>query len=65
MNQPPRTRKARSSSAGRPTTVTIYMSAPEEEALSERAKSVKQSVPAFIANVLRERLRTEGEGGAA
>jgi hypothetical protein len=64
MNQPPRTLKARSDYAGRPTTITIYLSAPEEEALSDRAKSVKQSVPAFIANVLRECLRTS-EGGAA
>ena len=42
--------------AGRPTTVTIYLSAAEEEALSDRAKAENKSVPAFVAATLRERL---------
>jgi hypothetical protein len=64
MMKPPRPRKAKSIYAGRPTTITIYLTATEEEALSDHAKTVKQSVPAFVANLLRERLRTS-KGGAA
>jgi hypothetical protein len=62
MTTPSRPRKAKSIYAGRPTTVTIYLSATEEEALSDRAKTANQSVPAFIANVVRERL-SAGKGG--
>ena len=42
---------------GRPTTITIYLSVAEEAALSHRAKAQKQSVPAFVGTVVRERLQ--------
>jgi len=58
MTSEQRPRRAKRNTSGRPTTVTIYLSAAEEEALSDRAKSAKQSVPAFIAGMLRERLST-------
>ena len=46
---------------GRPTTVTIYLSVAEEAALSDRAKARKQSVPAFVGTVVRERLQSNGK----
>jgi hypothetical protein len=55
-------RKAGSIYVGRPTTITIYLTPMEEEALSEHAKNAKQSVPAFIANLLRQRVRGSKSG---
>lgn len=68
MTKPPRTRKSKSNYAGHPTTITIYLSAMEEETLSDRAKTQNQSVPAFVATLLRERLNEslrESKGGPA
>ncbi|MBI1214105.1 MAG: ribbon-helix-helix protein, CopG family [Alphaproteobacteria bacterium] len=59
MTTEPRSRKRGRPYAGRPTTVTIYLSASEEEALSERAKAENQSVPAFVAGAVRARLQNE------
>jgi len=55
-------RKTKRDYAGRATTVTIYLSAAEEEALSECAKAQKQSVPAFIATLVRLRFLAEKAG---
>jgi hypothetical protein len=61
MTTEPKRKRGRPNT-GRPTTVTIYLSAAEEEALSDRAKAEKQSVPAFVATMLRERLQSTEVG---
>jgi hypothetical protein len=62
MTEPTKRKRGRPAGyAGRPTTVTIYLSAVEEEALTDRAKAQKQSVPAFIAMAVRTCLQTGGQ----
>jgi hypothetical protein len=49
---------------GRPTTVTIYLSEPDEQCLLRCAKDVNASIPALIARIVRDHLDTAraGEG---
>jgi hypothetical protein len=62
MTEPTKRKRGRPAGyAGRPTTVTIYLSALEEEALSDRAKAQKQSVPALIAAAVRAHLQAGGQ----
>lgn len=46
----------RSRHVGRPTTVTFHLSKEQEHALTHCAKVAMQSVPTFVANLVRRRL---------